>query len=37
MGATEVNVDNITKVINKYTDSYLDRRQHFNKIKDLIN
>lgn len=37
MEATEVNVDNITKVINKHTDSYLDRRQHFNKIKDLIN
>lgn len=37
LGPEEKYVDNITKVINKYTDSYLDRRQHFNKIKDLIN
>ena len=36
MGASEVNVDNITKKINLHTDSYLDRRQHFNKIKHLI-
>ena len=37
MGKTEVDVDNITKVINLYTDSYIHRREHFNKIKDLIN
>lgn len=37
MGKTEINVDNITRVINLYTESYLERRQHFNKIKDLIN
>ena len=36
MGTSEVNVDNITKKINLHTDSYLDRRQHFNKIKHLI-
>ena len=37
IGKTEVDVDNITRVINLYTDSYIDRREHFNKIKDLIN
>ena len=37
MGKTEVNVDNVTKVINLYTESYLERRQHFLKIRDLIN
>ena len=37
MGKTEVNVDNVTKVINLHTDSYTHRREHFNKIKDLIN
>ena len=36
-GDTEVNVDNITRVINLYTESYLNRRQHFIKIRDLIN
>lgn len=36
IGTSEVNVDNITKKINLHTDSYLDRRQHFNKIKHLI-
>ena len=36
MGISEINVDNITKKINLHTDSYLDRRQHFNKIKHLI-
>lgn len=36
MGISEINVDNITRVINLHTDSYLDRRQHFNKIKHLI-
>ena len=36
-GTSEVDVDNITRVINLHTDSYLDRRQHFNKIKDFIN
>jgi len=30
-------VDNITRNINKYTHSYEKRREHFNKIKDLIN
>lgn len=37
MGKTEVNVDNITRVINLHTESYLNRRQHFIKIRDLIN
>ena len=37
MGVTEANVDNITKKINLYTDSYINRKNHFNKIKDLIN
>ena len=36
MGKAEVNVDNVTKVINLHTDSYIHRREHFNKIKDLI-
>jgi len=36
LGKEEVNVDNVTKVINLYTESYLQRRQHFNKIKHLI-
>lgn len=37
LGTEEKYVDNITKVINKYTDSYPNRKNHFNKIKDLIN
>jgi len=36
VGKSEVDVDNITRVINLHTKSYLNRRQHFNKIKDLI-
>lgn len=36
LGKEEVNVDNVTKVINLHTESYLERRQHFNKIKHLI-
>lgn len=36
VGKSEVDVDNITRVINLHTESYLNRRQHFNKIKDLI-
>ncbi len=36
MGTTEVNVDNVTAKINLHTESYLSRRQHFNKIKHLI-
>ena len=36
-GISEVDVDNITRVINLHTESYLNRRQHFIKIKDLIN
>lgn len=36
MGTTEVSVDNITAKINLHTDSYLNRRQHFNKIKHLM-
>ena len=37
MGKTEVNVDNITRLTNLHTESYLNRRQHFIKIRDLIN
>ena len=36
-GTSEVDVDNITRVINLHTESYLNRRQHFLKIRDLIN
>lgn len=36
MGTAEVNVDNVTAKINLHTESYLNRRQHFNKIKHLI-
>lgn len=36
LGTKEINVDNVTKVINLYTESYLERRQYFNKIKHLI-
>ena len=36
-GISEVDVDNITRVINLHTESYLNRRQHFLKIRDLIN
>ena len=36
-GISEVDVDNITRVINLHTESYLNRRQHFIKIRDLIN
>lgn len=36
-GTSEVDVDNVTKVINLHTESYLNRRQHFLKIRDLIN
>lgn len=36
MGTEEVNVDNITRIINLHTESYSDRRKHFNKIKHLI-
>lgn len=36
-GTSEIDVDNITKVINLHTESYLNRRQHFLKIRDLIN
>lgn len=36
LGIKELNVDNVTRVINLYTESYLERRQHFNKIKHLI-
>ena len=36
-GTSEIDVDNVTRVINLHTESYLNRRQHFNKIKDLIN
>jgi len=36
LGTKEINVDNVTKVINLNTESYLERRQHFNKIKHLI-
>lgn len=36
LGKEEVNVDNVTKVINLHTESYLERRKHFNKIKHLI-
>jgi len=37
MGVEDKNVDSITKVINLHTESYANRRSHFNKIKDLIN
>ena len=37
MGKEDKNVDSITKVINLKTESYANRRNHFNKIKDLIN
>ena len=36
-GTSEIDVDNITRVINLHTKSYLNRRQHFLKIRDLIN
>jgi len=36
-GTSEVDVDNITRVINLHTESYINRRQHFLKIRDLIN
>lgn len=36
LGKEEINVDNVTRVINLYTESYLERRKHFNKIKHLI-
>lgn len=29
-------VDSITKIINKHTESYADRREHFSKIKHLV-
>ena len=36
LGTKEINVDNVTKVINLNTESYFERWQHFNKIKHLI-
>lgn len=30
------NIDNVTAIINKYTDSYTKRKAHFDKIKHLI-
>lgn len=35
-GVSDKDVDNITSVINKYTNSYKERREHFSKIKHLI-
>jgi putative chitinase len=35
-GVIDKDVDNITSVINKHTNSYKERREHFNKIKHLI-
>ncbi len=35
-GVQQKDVDNITSVINKHTNSYKERREHFNKIKHLI-
>lgn len=36
LGKEEIHVDAVTAKINKYTDSYLERRKWFNAIKHLI-
>ena len=36
MGVSDKDVDGVTKIINKYTNSYKERREYFHKIKHLI-
>ena len=36
MGISDKDVDGVTKIINKYTNSYKERREYFHKIKHLI-
>ena len=36
MGTSDKDVDGVTKIINKYTNSYKERREYFHKIKHLI-
>lgn len=36
MGISDKDVDGVTKIINKHTNSYKERREHFHKIKHLI-
>ena len=36
MGTSDKDVDGVTKIINKYTNSYKERREYFRKIKHLI-
>ncbi|TAJ15398.1 hypothetical protein DMA11_01820 [Marinilabiliaceae bacterium JC017] len=36
-GDSDNNVDSITRVINKNTDSYNDRREHFHFVKKILN
>ncbi|WP_428739447.1 glycoside hydrolase family 19 protein [Sulfurimonas sp.] len=35
-GISHKDIDNITRSINRYTHSYKERKQHFDKIKDLV-
>ena len=36
MGTSDKDVDGVTKIINKHTNSYKERREYFHKIKHLI-
>ena len=36
IGTSDKVVDGVTKIINKYTNSYKERREYFHKIKHLI-